>query len=185
MSPYYVTLKVAPYLAQWYAYKCWEHNYMLTDVAPSWPIKPMDVTNPVPVIKNSYESKLLERLLTRQPGPVPEKVPEDDNLCIGIPYYKNCDPRIFNYLGKHGKELLCISIRDAFQMDLWETLSDLGLKGERLDEAIWCFMENYYIDDTETNFNAIIKCYQRMRNYRNVKKCRKNKTTSRPDFSDM
>lgn len=173
MSPYCVYLTLPPYLAQWYAYKCWEHNYELTDVAPEFPI---DTMKPVPPIKDSQEARILRQFLTKQPGTRPEDEKEGANLCIAIPYFKERDPRYNNYLGVHGKQMLIDSIRNAFRIDLWETLHNFEVRLDRQDEAIWCYMENNYIDLTETNWNAIAKTYKRMRDVYKAQKNRKNRT---------
>lgn len=175
MSAFCIYLTLPPYLAQWYAHTCREHKFINSDFCPTEPITPL---TPVEPIRGSHEYLVLQRWLMKQPSPVPEPIPEDANLAIQIPYFRDKDPRTYNYLTKTAKAHLAKSIAQAFRIQLWEELHQFDVRINRQDETIFCFMENHGIACEESNWNAIAKIYQRCRNVYNVKKMRKNQSTS-------
>lgn len=172
MSGFCVYLCLPEYLAQWYAYTCHEHHFIMEDVCPANPYDPMI---PVEPIKGSYESKVLQKNLRKQPTAVPEPRPEGATLALAIPYYKDKNPHTYNYLGKHARKELEDAIRNAFDVCLWEELHLFKVRLTRQDQTIYTFMENHGIADTETNWLAISKRYKRMRDVYNVTKCKKSK----------
>ena len=182
MSAFCIYLTLPPYLAEWYAHTCRQHKYALADYCPTEPIAPL---TPVELIRGSYESLVLQQWLTKQPNPTPEPIPEDANLAIEIPYFKDKDPRYYNYLTKTAKSHLAKAIANSFRIQLWEELHLFDVKLNRQDEAIFCFMEKHGISCNDTNWNAIAKIYQRCRGTYNVEKFRKNATTSAQKKSDV
>ncbi|MCQ2345718.1 MAG: hypothetical protein MJZ82_03005 [Paludibacteraceae bacterium] len=178
MSAFCIYLNLPTYLAQWYAYECRAHHFIEEDICPKDPYVPL---NPVEPIRNSQESRILEQFLQKQPSAVPEPVPEDATIAIAIPYYRDKDPRTYNYLGAHAKLLLAKAISERFKREMWDELhcflSYLHQR-ERKDELIYCFMENHGIELTETNWLAIDKIYQRARDVYRTTKSRKKLSTS-------
>lgn len=164
------------YLAQWYAYTCREHHFIHEDICPDEPYDPM---NPVEPIKDSYESKVLKRNLRKQPNAIPEPVPQDATLALAIPYFKDKDPRTYNYLGKQAKEELISAITEAFDIAMWEELHLFRVILKQRDHTIWAFMENHGIECNETNWCAIAKRYQRLRDRYKAEKCRKSKKNAK------
>ena len=175
MSAFCIYLSLPPYLAEWYAHTCREHKFATSDYCPTDPITPL---TPVEPIRGSYESLVLQQWLTKQPAAIPEPIPEDANLAIEIPYFKDKDPRTYNYLTKTAKTHLAKAIANAFRIQLWEELHQFDVKLNRQDETIYIFMENHGLSINDTNWNAIAKIYQRCRAVYSVKKFRKNATTS-------
>ena len=88
MSAFCIYLSLPPYLAEWYAHTCREHKFATSDYCPTDPITPL---TPVEPIRGSYESLVLQQWLTKQPAAIPEPIPEDANLAIEIPYFKDKD----------------------------------------------------------------------------------------------
>lgn len=175
MSAFCIYLTLPPYLAEWYAHNCREHKFVQYDFCPSEPITPL---TPVEPIRGSYESMVLQHWLMKQPTAIPEPIPEDANLAIEIPYFKDKDPRYYNYLTKTAKQHLAKAIANSFRIQLWEELHQFDVKLNRQDETIYIFMENHGISCTDTNWNAIAKIYQRCRHLYNAKKSYKKTTTS-------
>lgn len=179
MSAYSVYLSLPPYLAQWYAYECRAHEFAEEDICPNSPYKELD---PVSPIRGSQESRIMEQFLRKQPSPVPEPIPEDANLAIAIPYFRDRDPRTYNYLPKHAKCMLAYTIAERFKRELWDELHPFlsyVRKKERIDELIYCFMENHAIEITDTNWNAISKIYSRCRDVYKSTKSRKKRSDLR------
>ena len=182
MSAFRIYLTLPPYLAEWYAHSCREHKFAESGYCPTEPIAPL---TPVEPIKGSYESLVLKQCLTKQPSPIPEPIPEDANLAIAIPEYKEKKPQFYNYLSKSAKSQLAKAIAESFRIQLWEELHQFRVRLDRQDETIFSFMERHGISCNETNWNAIAKIYQRCRHTYDVKKIRKIATTSASKIEDL
>lgn len=176
MSGFNIYLELPQYLAQWYAYTCREHHFMYDDICPDGPVDPM---NPVEPIKDSYESKVLHQNLRKQPNAIPEPVPEKATLALAIPYYKDKDPRTYNYLGKHARSLVEDALHESFDIAMWEELHLFRVILKRQDHMIWAFMENHGIECNETNWLAIAKRYQRLRNNYKAEKARQKRKNAK------
>lgn len=184
MSDYTVYLNLPKYLAEWYAYHCREHHFMNSGVTyeNAWSLE-----EPVVPIKDSYVSLVLKHYLSRQPTldqlkkDEAERViaPTDVRISIALPYFKEKDPRTYNYLGPKAEGMLKKAIRDGFKIDLWEELYEFRkMRFFRQDELILGFMENRHITDDGTAWDSIAKVYQRMRKAEIMKIYRKNRSTS-------
>jgi len=183
MSEYTVYLHLPKYLAEWYAHHCREHHFMNNGVTyqNNWTLD-----EPIVPIKDSYESLVLKHYIGRQPSVEQQKkdeehyvAPNDVRVAIALPYYKEKDPRTYNYLGPKAEAMLVKAIRDAFKIDLWEELYEFRkMRQFRQDEHILCYMENHHITDDGTAWDSIAKVYQRMRKTAIMKIYRKNRSTS-------
>lgn len=162
-------LKLPPYLAEWYANECREIAHRDSDTVSNEPYRPL---TPVPVPRGSQESRILQCFLKKQPK-TPAREPEDANLALIIPYFRDRDPLYYNYLGTHARQQLADAIRTRFQVQLWEELHTFPNALSRQDHSIYAFMEAHAIACTETNWNAIAKIYQRQRQAYYVSRSRK------------
>lgn len=162
-------LTLPPYLAQWYRHECREIASLDSDLETRDTGDPLA---PVTVPKGSQESRILQLFLRKRPPDAAE--PENPNIAIIIPYYQGKDPFYYNYLGRYGREKLTDTIRTRFHMQLWDELHTFKNALSRQDNAIFAFMESHGIECTETNWNAIAKIYQRLRNAYYKQKSRKN-----------
>lgn len=144
MSNICIYIEVEPYLSQWFIHE--QGGEM-----------------PVRLIRGSLESKLLELYLQKQPQ---DAVPDigAGKLAIAIPTFRNRPPEVFNFLPERATRALLGIIRNRFDVQLYTDLHCFGNIGKRQDELIYAWMEKHCIDPTETNWNAIAKRYQRMRN---------------------
>ena len=163
-------LTLPPYLAQWYAHECLEIEYKDKEIVPADTYQPLA---PVTIPRGSQESRILQCFLKKKPQQF-VKEPEDANIALVIPYFHNKDPFYYNYLGKYGREKLIDAIRTRFQLQLWEELHTFKNALSRQDNAIFAFMEVHGIECNETNWNAIAKIYQRLRNAYYKQQSRKN-----------
>jgi hypothetical protein len=103
----------------------------------------------------------LETFLTKQPGPKPEDFKEGANLVVQIPSFRHRDPQIYNYLRQSARDLLYECIRRRFKIALWRDVHNLDTAFTRKDLAIQAWMEHHGIEDTETNYFAVLKVYDR------------------------
>jgi len=180
MSEYCIYVSLPPYLAQWYAHHCREHHFINSGVTynNAW-----SLTEPIVPIKDSYVSLLLKHYLSRQPTPDQEKKDNaerktkstDIQIAIALPYFKEKDPRVYNYIGPKTEKLIIDAIREAFKIDLWEELYEFDkMEFCRIDELIYGYMENHHIADEGSNWDSIAKLYQRMKKTLLQKLARKN-----------
>lgn len=157
MGFFNIYIKLDSYLAQWFV------NEQGGDI-------------PVKLIRGSVESAILEQFLQRQPDDLPIDTSASGKLPIIIPCFKHKPPEKFFYLPPKAEDLLVSSIRNRFDICLWQTLHRFENMLGRQDELIFAFMEKHGIEVNDTNWNAIAKRYQRMRNkYLNSQRQRKFK----------
>ena len=167
----YMTLPT--YLAQWYAHECREIEFRDKDVVPLADSKQLE---PVTIPRGSQESRILQCFLRKRPEDATD--PENPNIALVIPYHQSKDPFYYNYLGKYGREKLTDAIRTRFHLQLWEELHTFKNALSRQDNAIFAYMEAHGIECNETNWNAIAKIYQRLRNVYYKQKKRKTSKKS-------
>lgn len=89
-------------------------------------------------------------------------VPEGATLALGIPCYKYKNPLYYNYLGKNARKMLVQTIRDMFNIELWQELHTFENVLSRQDNAIFSFMEAHGIECTDTNWKALAKIYRQV-----------------------
>ena len=86
---------------------------------------------------------------------------EGANLVVQIPSFRHRDPQIYNYLRQSARDLLYECIRRRFKIALWRDVHNLDTAFTRKDLAIQAWMEHHGIEDTETNYFAVLKVYDR------------------------
>lgn len=138
-------LELPPYLEQWYRNHC----------GGECPIQPL---------RGSHESDIIEEFITTLPdGEVPQLQPKEGEVAIAIPSFRSKPPLYYNFMPPEAKNALKASIKLEFDIDLWNSLRKFCDKGSPLKELFFAYMEKHGIEDTETNFLAISKAYQRKR----------------------
>lgn len=144
MSKYNVYLKVPEYLAQWIT-----HTF----------------GNPVELLKESPEMRLLNELLVKLPAGATPDMGDDSNITIPIPYFKGKDPSVYNYLYQTGKVAMVESFSSLFKKNLVCELTDLKNcfkeDGKRVKRStlIYAFMEKHGID--ERHWDTVAQIYHR------------------------
>lgn len=126
MSDYNVYLTVPEYLEQWIT-----HTF----------------GNPVELIKDSPEMRVLNEMLSKLPCSELPDTGEGSNITIPIPYFKGKNPDTYNFLYKSGKTALVESFSTLFDKNLHTEITDL--KNGRIKRAtlIYVFMEKHGIDE--------------------------------------
>ena len=143
-SRYNVYLKVPEYLEQWIT-----HSF----------------GNPVELLKDSPEMRLLNELLVKMPIGAKPDTGEASNIVIPIPYFKGKDPSAYNYLYQTGKAAMIESFSTLFKKNLVCELTDLKNcfkeEGKRVKRAtlIYAFMEKHGID--EKHWDTVAQIYHR------------------------
>lgn len=142
---YYIYLKLPSYLSQWLVHR---HGGQ----------------SPIAFVRGSVESKMLQRVTVKLPaGQLPQRQ-QPGEIAIIIPYSKTHDPRTYNYITETGKRCLMQLIKNAFDVEVWEFLHDFGRIGKKQKDLIYLFMEQNGIQETGSDWDAIAKIYQRLRN---------------------
>lgn len=145
MSNLTIFIELPPYLAQWYRHRC----------GGGTPITP---------VRGSYESNVIEEFITKRPkGIAPQLTPNPGEVAIAIPSFRAKPPEYYNYMPPKAKRLLEDSIKVDFEIDMWQCLHRFCNLDKQLKKLILAFMEKHGIEDTETNYLAISKAYQRKR----------------------
>ena len=154
MSDVLIHLKMETYLAQWL----------------------INESGGVPVVfkKNSAENDILRINLKKRPLFGRKDKPGEGKVPIALPYFKDLDPRDYNFLSKPARLALTECIRSRFVMELWKDLHRFGNIGKRKQDLIWAWMDAHGIEATETNWNTIAKIYMRKRDIYRKRVQRKN-----------
>lgn len=147
-SNYNVYLKAPDYLAEW-----------ITDT----------FGNPVQLIKDSPEMRLLNELTVKRPCDEQPDTGEGANVIIPIPYFKGKDPAVYNHLYKTGKDAMIESFTTLFDKNLWTEITDLKNGRVKKKTLIFVFMENHGIN--ERHWDTISQRLHRLHvKYRNRNK---------------
>ena len=146
MSQILLYLKIEQYLAEWY-----KHELGGTEV--------------LHLPRGSSESDILERFLASAPMDkrVGEVAPEDANLIIAIPSFRDKDPRYYNYLPPRARKALERNIYVRFRIEMWEELHKLEKAECMISDLIWAWMENHGISDDPKHWETIRQMYYRKR----------------------
>ena len=147
----------------------------LDEYLAQWFIHDQGGNNPVRLIRGSAEAGLLELFLQTPP---PDYVPDfggEGKVAIEIPNFRSKDTRDNYYLPPKARETLIACIRNRFDVQMWQSLHRFFNIFQRQDNLIYAFMEKHGIAQTEKNWNAIAKRYQRKRDiYKRIQRRKKS-----------
>lgn len=142
ISSFCIYVEFEPYLQQWLIH---ENGDKLPVVFP----------------KLSVENRILQTFLIKPPSKAQADFPNPGTLPIGIPHFRHTNPAVYNYLPIAAKHELRNCIRNRFIIQLWSELHRFGYIGKRKDHLIEAWMQRHGIEVNDTNFNTIVKIYQR------------------------
>ena len=93
--------------------------------------------NPVQLQKDSPEARILKRFLDKPPA---SPVADDGNLEIEIPFFKEKDPRTYNYLSPSARMALASSFENLMLLNLWGEVGSIENANCSLPVLIraWC-----------------------------------------------
>lgn len=167
---FYIYLELEPWLRQWF----------LHENGGSAPVK---------LSKYTVEHRVFDTFLQKRPAGVPPEHPTDTSVAIVVPQLKYRPVASYNYLPKSALRQLCALIRNRFILKLWADLHHFGSIGKKRADLLYTWMEANGIDNTEANWNAIAKIYQRQyynyyyRKYRSAaKKSKRNTPASKKNI---
>lgn len=120
--------------------------------------------NPVELDKDSPESRIIREYISKTPtGEIPD-MGEDSNLTIRLPYFKEADPRVYNYMGKAAKRALLESFDQLVEKCMMKEIGSLeNCRRGKIAPQIYAWMEKHGIPDNEVNWYTISQKYYRLR----------------------
>lgn len=150
MSDYVIYLTAPAYLAEWLT-----HTF----------------GDPVILIKESPESRIMNELLVKLPANAKPDMGEGANVRIVIPYFKGKNPEVYNYLHKSGKDALLESFCTLFDKNLWTEVSALENGHVKRKKLIYAFMEKHgiAIDHWDTVAQRFHRLNQKYKFNNNIK----------------
>ena len=149
----------------------------LDDYLAQWFINEHGGNNPVHLKRGSPESDIVEIYMSVPPRD--DYIPEMGGLFqvpVLFPHTRGKDPQFYHYLPPKAYDALVACIRTRFDIQMWEELHRFGYIGKQKSDLIYAWMQKHGIEDTERNWCAITKRYQRKRNtfQRNMRRAKKN-----------
>lgn len=136
----------------------------ISDYLRQWFVNDMGGGEPVRLPRNSVEHQFLETYLTAPPkGAAPDI--DRTRLAIELPNFKSKDTRVCHYLSPKSRNALAGIIYNRFDLDLWQHVHRFSSTFRKSKDLIESFMELRGIEITDTNYNAVLKRYQRKRDY--------------------
>jgi hypothetical protein len=140
---YYIYLRTAPYLADFI-----KHTF----------------GDPVFLERDSPEARIIREFISKTPEGKTPDTGEGASLRIRIPFFKESDPRVYNYFGKKAQRLLIGSLDQLFEKSLIKEIGSLdNYRKVKTSDLIYAWMEKHGIPDNETNWYMISKKYYRLR----------------------
>lgn len=141
MSDYCIYLKVEPYLKHFL-----ENSF----------------GDPVRVVRDSPESRIIRQFISKTPDDEIPDLGKDANLRVSIPYFKEADPRVYNYMGERAKIALIDSFDHLLKACMMKELGTLenSRRGE-LSKQIYAWMEKHGIP--EESWYTISQKFYRLR----------------------
>jgi hypothetical protein len=83
---------------------------------------------------------------------------------VQIPYFKEADPRVYNYLGKAAKKALLESFDQIVEKSMMCEIGSLeNIRRGRISPAIYAWMEKHGIEDNANNWYTVSQKYYRLR----------------------
>jgi hypothetical protein len=140
---YYIYLNTQPYLADFVKNK---------------------YGDPVRVEKDGPESRIVRKFLSKTPqGKLPETA-EGSNLTIIIPWFKEADKRVYNYLPDRAKKILVESFNQMVERSMLDEIGKVeNYYSGKISTLIYSWMEKHGVEDNSTNWYTISQKYYRLR----------------------
>lgn len=125
MSDYLIYVKLEPFIRQW--------------LVNSFP-------EPVTFAPQSVGNATIRHFLVKQPADRPVPLKEEGDVAFRIPDSKYKPPRTYNYLTRYGHAALREHINDLFNLDLWNSLSDVATNNLHVMNSVYQFCDDHNID---------------------------------------
>ncbi|MBD8349365.1 hypothetical protein [Dysgonomonas sp. HGC4] len=133
--------------------------------------------DPIVLPKDSPEQRIIRTLLVKPPHWIDTDAPPEDYTSgdvfyvrLEIPYSKEKDPRVYNYLVEAAKDILVERLDLIFMNNMWTELLELSvIKELELTKIIYAWCESHGIPNIEDDKNAEVirqKYYRLRKKYR-------------------
>jgi hypothetical protein len=120
--------------------------------------------NPVTIERDSPEARIIREFITKTPHGVTPDTATQGNLAVRIPFFREADPRTYNYLGKAAKACLIESFEQIIAKSIINEIGALeNIRRGKIAPAIYAWMEKHGIPDDEHNWYTISQKYYRLR----------------------
>lgn len=120
--------------------------------------------DPVVLDKDSPEARIIREYITKTPEGVTPDLGEESNLSIALPYFKEADPRIYNYMGQRAKSALLESFDHLVERSMFREIGSLeNIRRGKISPSIYAWMEKHGIPDDASNWYTISQKYYRLR----------------------
>lgn len=140
MSQFFIYLKTEPYLAEW--------------------IKSA-FGSPVRLTRDTPEYVVVKRFLSKLPENTLPDISSDFNVCLEIPWFKEKDPRVYNYMSPRAKQCLVESFECLFIRNMWTEIGSLENINCSLTNVIYAYLEKHEM--SEEHWECIRQKYYRIR----------------------
>lgn len=161
------------YLSQWYAAEQRRLDGTFTVSCRYETRCPPTAMEAVPTRRGSLERAVLHESLCRPPRDWSPAPPEGATLRLLMPWTEGRDPVRWCYLPPKAALRLERVVRMRMRKDLWlwmEKHYDSGRLGVRLEDAVYSYMAERGISDTDANYEAVRQQYRRQRDvYRKLR----------------
>lgn len=117
--------------------------------------------DPIKLPKDSPESILMKRFLQKKSEAPEPDLGEGCNVRVIIPWSKEKDPRIYQYLSPKAKKSLITSFDQIFITNLWSDLMPLINPRCTLTDLIYAWMEQHGI--SEEHWDTVKQRFYRLR----------------------
>jgi hypothetical protein len=120
--------------------------------------------DPVRLEKDSPESRIVRKYISKTPeGKLPE-TSENTNLTVIVPWFKEVDKRVYNYLGNNAKKLLLESFDQIMEKSMIDEIGRVETYfSGKISSLIYSWMEKHGIKDDQTNWYTLSQKYYRLR----------------------
>ncbi|MDD4429174.1 MAG: hypothetical protein PHG64_12415 [Paludibacter sp.] len=118
--------------------------------------------DPVQVMRDSPESRIIRQFISKTPdGELPD-LGDGSNLRVEIPYFKEADPRVYNFMGERAKIALIDSFDHILKACMMKELGALeNYRRGEISKQIYAWMEKHGIP--EENWYTISQKFYRLR----------------------
>lgn len=108
--------------------------------------------NPITFDPQSVGNACINCVLMRRPKNAAPDTNDDDLSPVAIPYSKQKDPAVWNYVTTNGKKMIVEYIESLFVDNMWKELSDMLATNAKIQTATyaWCEMHGIDIEYADT-----------------------------------
>lgn len=138
-----------------------------------WFVNDHGGTLPVKLRRGCPDSNLLYMLLSKRPTGGRKDEPREGAVPVILPYYSSKDIHYCNWLSEEARARFYKHVRTRFLVELWDDLHKCGYIGMQKQMLIYDWMKQHGIEETETNYFAVQKIYQRLRDSERKRQAKK------------